>query len=620
MDFLHQLRELGAQLRDRRLDRVAAVVGHGHGRGALLAREQRCDQAVAVGTLLLHRLDVEPESGQRFREHLEVVVRDRRVRAGVGVDLQLARRQQAIGFVQAEHRQRAADLLAVLGERREVGALAVVAEERVEHLLHVPQVGLDLAADLREQHALLRAFRHFVEHRRGGRGAALAGARGVEAREHRVDLLREIAAQAAVVLERALRQQQGSRVFHRHRLRHAGRGHLVEALHQRRRQLHHRAVADLGRLRVHRRQRLLELRQVLRAARRELEPGVLGARQLLARLAQQRLDLDQVGVEHFRRRNQAGQPECSLHRLHLRRHRRADRHVVQNFATEAVGDLGAAFDDTPDLQVDPRGELLDAETGLEAVLGQRLEQRPDRPPERPQPLRRRRVLDTGDRVAHRARAVLVAAQPGKQAALERTALLDEVGRQLGRGNRLAWRNLRRPWRKIGIEQVGRRRGLDPARRLHRLVLWEQLERNRRRAVDQLVQENAQLAAGAIDVVAGRHCRRRRHFLDQRELALDLVGERDHGVETDHLDRAGGLVYVLARMLERRRVLGRRLEDGERVQAARQRLVDLSLHPRKRAKIEFGCGVGRHGRAPDHSGYRHAFSKNRARWFPGAARP
>ena len=47
----------------------------------------------------------------------------------------------------------------------EVGALGVVAEEGVEHLLHVAQVGLDLAADLRQQHALLRAPAHLVQHR-----------------------------------------------------------------------------------------------------------------------------------------------------------------------------------------------------------------------------------------------------------------------------------------------------------------------------------------------------------------------------------------------------------------------------------------------------------------------
>ena len=54
--------------------------------------------------------------------------------------------------------------------------------------------------------------------------------------------------------------------------------------------------------------------------------------------------------------------------------------------------------------------------------------------------------------------------------------------------------------EVGIEEIGRRGGLDAARALHRLVLGEQLERHRRRAVRELVEEDAQLAARAIDRV------------------------------------------------------------------------------------------------------------------------
>jgi hypothetical protein len=132
--------------------------------------------------------------------------------------------------------------------------------------------------------------------------------------------------------------------------------------------------------------------------------------------------------------------------------------------------------------------------------------------------------------------------------------------------------------QIRVEEIGRRRGLEPPGRLHRLVFGKQLERDRRRAVGQLVEEDAQLAAGAIDraqrggaLVAGQ-------LLDAGELALDLVGEGDHRVEPDHLDRARGLVDVRARVLERRRVVGVIAVDGERLEAARERLVDLALHP------------------------------------------
>ena len=90
-----------------------------------------------------------------------------------------------------------------------------------------------------------------------------------------------------------------------------------------------------------------------------------------------------------------------------------------------------------------------------------------------------------------------------------------------------------------------------------------------------------------------------------EMALDFVGEGDDGIEADHLDRTRRLVDVSARVLERGQVLARRTKDGERFQPARQRLVDLTLHPGQRAQVEVGCGVGRHGRSG-------RLSKNRAR--------
>ena len=151
-------------------------------------------------------------------------------------------------------------------------------------------------------------------------------------------------------------------------------------------------------------QRLLELGKVLRATRRGLEPRVLRAGELLARFAQDRLQAHDVGRQHFGGRDEARQLERALHRLHLRPDRRADRHEVEHFAAQPVGDLRAAFGHAADLQVDARGELLHAEAGIEAALDQRLRSmRADRPPERAQAALRRDVLDAGDRVAHRRR-------------------------------------------------------------------------------------------------------------------------------------------------------------------------------------------------------------------------
>ncbi len=352
-------------------------------------------------------------------------------------------------------------------------------------------------------------------------------------------------------------------------------------------------MLDLGRLRVDRRERGLQLGQVLGAPRGELEPGVLRLRELLARLAQERLDAHEVGVERLGGRDQPRELERTLHRLDLRPHRRADRHVVEHLAAQPVGRLRAALDDAADLQVDAGGELLDAEAGVEPVPVDRLQQRADAPPERPQAALRRRVLDAGDRLAHRPRALGVAPQPREQAALVGAALLHQVGRKLRDADRLARRDLRRPQRQVGVEQLGGRRRLRAARELHRLVFGKELEGNRGDALDQLVEEDPELAARAVDDLGrGVHLGARQR-LEPRELPLELVGVGDDRVEPDHLDRARRLVDVRARVLERRVVAGIRPERGERFQPARDRLVDLVLHPGQGSQVEVRCGVEGH---------------------------
>ncbi len=576
MHFVNELRQRRAQFRDGGLDRVALGM-RWRRRLAQSLGDQRRDQPVAIGTLLLDRLDVEAETGQRFRQQFEIVVADRRFRIGIRGDLLLAQLEQAVGFVQAQDAQRAADLRAVLGQRGEIGALRVVAEKAVQHLFDVAQIGLDLAADLRQQHALLRALAHLVEHRRRRRREA-ALARRVQPAQHRVDLARELRRQIRIVLERALGEQQRGRVFHRHRFGNARRRHLVQALDERRRQLHQRAVVNLGGLGMHGGQRLLQLRQVLRASRRRLEPRVLGARQLLARFAQQRLQAYDVGRQHLGRRDESGKLERALHRLHLRTDRRADRDEIEHFATQAVGDLGAAFGHAADLQIDARGKLLDAEAAVETTFDQALEHRADGPPECAQAALRRDVLDAGDRVAHGGGATFVAAQPREQSALVQPALLDEERWQPVGRDRFARRDARRPRRQVGIEEIGGRDGLDAARALHRLVFRIELERHRLHAVDELVQEDFELATRAIDDVAARRCFPRRQVLEAHELALEFVGEGDDGVQPDHLDGAGRLVHVRAGVLERRCVLGTGAEQGEGLEPARQCLVDFALHP------------------------------------------
>jgi hypothetical protein len=141
---------------------------------------------------------------------------------------------------------------------------------------------------------------------------------------------------------------------------------------------------------------------------------------------------------------------------------------------------------------------------------------------------------------------LFTTQPGEQPALVEAALLDEIrGKLVGRDD-FAWRDARCARRQVRVEKIGRRRGLDAARHLHRFVFRIQLERHRRHAVDQLVEKDLELAASAIHDVATRGGFGRRQFFEPRQLALELVRVRDDRVEADHLDGARRLVNVRAR--------------------------------------------------------------------------
>ena len=177
------------------------------------------------------------------------------------------------------------------------------------------------------------------------------------------------------------------------------------------------------------------------------------------------------------------------------------------------------------------------------------------------------VFDALNGIAHDLRAFLVAAQPRKQAALIQAPLLDEEGGKLVRRDRLEARDLRRARRQVGEEKISRRRALDAARLLHLLVLGEKLQRHRIRAADQLVQENAELASGAIDHIASRRRLGFRQALEPDQMALDFLGVGGDRVEAHHLQRARCLVHMGTRLLERGDVARRGLVCGERLQPA-----------------------------------------------------
>ena len=133
--------------------------------------------------------------------------------------------------------------------------------------------------------------------------------------------LAEFRRQVVEVLERAFREQQRGRELHRQRLRDAFGRHVGKPLDEAARQLRQRRMPDFRRLRIGRGEQLRELRQSVGAPRRRLEPCILGARELVARVAQQRLQPHDVRIERFGGRDQRREVVGALHGLDLRRRR-----------------------------------------------------------------------------------------------------------------------------------------------------------------------------------------------------------------------------------------------------------------------------------------------------------
>ena len=114
-DFGDEHRQHSAQVLDGVLDRLRRAASSADRDLAQTLRQQRGNEPLPVGTLLLQRLDEEPQPTQRLGEKLEVAVADRRVRVRIAVDLLLAKPEQAIGIVLLQHLKRAANLVTVRG-------------------------------------------------------------------------------------------------------------------------------------------------------------------------------------------------------------------------------------------------------------------------------------------------------------------------------------------------------------------------------------------------------------------------------------------------------------------------------------------------------------------------
>ena len=154
------------------------------------------------------------------------------------------------------------------------------------------------------------------------------------------------------------------------------------------------------------------------------------------------------------------------------------------------------------------------------------------------------------------------------------------------GDRRARRNRWCTGTQVRIEQVDRRRRLDAARLQQRQIFGVELQRNQRRAIGELAEEDRELAARTLDGVARKLELVLREVFEPAEMALDFARKIGYRVEAEHLDCPRGLVDVHPRVLERRDVAPRPAEAREGLDPSRQRLVDLVLDPGQRAHVEF----------------------------------
>ena len=252
----------------------------------------RLEDLVQIGGAMLQGLDEEAESGQVVRHRLEFLLRRQRLRVGEGLDAGFAVAQQGDRLVLPHDHQRALDLLERAGQRRQFLAPARVAEEGIEGLLDLGQVGENLPRHLAHHQAFLGAPRHVIEERRRKVRERLPAHQGAQPVDDDFHLLRKVGPQLFVILQGIFGQQQGGGDFHRRRIVLLERilaqplGGFGNAGHQSRQMIvdESAALARQGDGMV------MELRQRHGRAGAELVPGFLGRPEGIAHGPQHRLE------------------------------------------------------------------------------------------------------------------------------------------------------------------------------------------------------------------------------------------------------------------------------------------------------------------------------------------
>ena len=402
-------------------------------------------------------LHEEADQGEFARQLLEIGGIRHIVRLGKMLDLLTAGLEALHRREVSQHGECARHLAQGGIQCRQVGPTGRVAEKGIERLFDLGQIVLDFPGHLTNEQLFLGPAHHLVQPRHALFFRQTAGNAGIQTGDHDVDLAGEIGTELAEMRLGILQQQNGRRHFHADAFAQPARLFCQPAAH--RSQALPQALeigqADLlGQARDRARQ-FGKGRHAAGTPGTDFGPEFLGLHQDFAQTMQGRT---------LRRTPFAGagrqQGIQAVRRLHFG-HQRAilcgrAGHVIKHFAHQALGKTATAFEQAPDLGIDPGDQRTHMRIGAQRRIAHRFQECGGSPPESLGGRQGLGLLDLDQGILHGlpgAIRCLRLLQPAEQAFLKTHAGLLEALRQLrriGNGGHLA---ACRPQAEIGVKQI-----------------------------------------------------------------------------------------------------------------------------------------------------------------------
>ena len=277
------------------------------------------------------------------------------------------------------------DLFHQRWHHRQIAALRRIAEELVEDVFGLVEVGLDFLGDLGQDQFFLSGVRELVEqiHLRNTRGVEHRVDGGLQAHRLGVALALELGAEMREVVDGVLREQQGSRHFQLQGFVLAGVGGAGQALGHGLDDAGEGLQGAVGQACAALEQGqggVLEGSQAFRAARAVAHPMVLGARQAVLQIVQ---------MGQMRRCQVAAglgwQITFQLEQVAYFRATATGAAVLsdveEHVAEQALGELARAFHQAAHLQVNAAAQALEPEIAGGAIAAQQFHEAGGGPPE-----------------------------------------------------------------------------------------------------------------------------------------------------------------------------------------------------------------------------------------------